>query len=343
MDWSQQVLKVLSTGIIFIMLAAICILLIVRIQRVLAIENKREHMFKLSNQANFTSVFNLSVVSVEKIFSFQILLNNIPLIVVPQQAEVSQPLLAASSTTAAGQPAQNKTGDAHTANRQIGTNNMKEGAVKSGKAVAAKAGLLASIMSTIASLLPGSLGSNLRAQSETLRQAQSNTQAAIQAPEDAKRKMEVLQQQSGKLAGTKPTATISAPPKTQQPTARSDASSANSQAGYPHPKATKKAVPGFYMVQTQPVDPGDSLSLMLRIETPKQRRLVGTFAYTLSSQQLPLEALGGAEQSPVTKPGVLHFPHIDVWRYWLAPISSLLVIAVFLFTATLIYRIIWYL
>lgn len=341
-DWSQLALKILLTGILFIILAVICILLITRIQRWLTVENKREHVVKLTNQGNFTSVFNLSVVSVEQIFSFNLLLNDIPLIAVPQ-VEISQPLSADVNTAPSEQPAQKNKAEKKAEIKADKKTSAAGGVLKGGQAVAAKAGMLASFIGTLASLLPGSWGSNLRAQSETLREAQSNAQAATQAPIDAQRRVESLQQQGGKLSGVTPAAKTGNLPNVnvQRPEARSSApASVHSQSERPMLTAARKVTPGVYMVQTQPVEPGADLSLVLRIEALKRSRPDGTFAYTLSSQQLPVETLEG-EQPPVIKQGVLHFPHIHIWRYWLAPVANLLVIATLLSTLIFVVGFIW--
>ncbi len=343
MDWSQLALKILLTGILFIILAVICILLITRIQRWLTVENKREHIVKLSNQGNFTSVFNLSVVSVEQIFSFKFLLNDIPLIAVPQ-TEISQSLSDDVNTTPSEQPVQKNTTEKKAEIKADKKTSAAGGLVKGGQAVAAKAGMLASFMSTLASLLPGNLGSNLRTQSETLRGAQSSAQTVAQAPVNAQRRAESLQQQGGKLSGAKPAATKTGNPpnvNVQQPEAHSSAPTfVHSQSERQMLTAARKVTPGVYMVQTQPVEPGADLSLMLRIEALKRSRPDGTFAYTLSSQQLPVETLEG-ELPPVIKQGVLYFSHIHIWRYWLAPVVNLLVIATLLSTLIFIVRFIW--
>ena len=341
MDWSQLALKVLLTGISFIILVVISVWLIVRIQRALVVKNKREHVIKMTNQGNFSSIFSLSVVSVEKMLSFKLLLNDIPLMAVPQ-IENSRPISAGQNMAQAGSLAQQNT------DKKPGAN--MSAAVKSGQAVAAKAGLVATLMGTLGALLPGSLGSNLRAQSEALRAAQSNTLAAAQAPVNAQRRVEALQQESGKLVGVKPTASTGGPPQSKQPVAQSASSAAYSQAVYFSSAAAKKAVPGVYMVQTQPLDPGDGLSLVLRIGSPRQHYPEGTFAYTLSSQQLAVAALAGEQPNknqgialePVTRQGVVNFPHVDIWRYWLAPVTNLLVVATLLFTLIFIFRFIWF-
>jgi hypothetical protein len=100
-----------------------------------------------------------------------------------------------------------------------------------------------------------------------------------------------------------------------------------------------KATPGVYVVQTQPLAPGAGLSLVLRIGSPG--RPEGSFAYKLSSQQQPLETFAG-EAQPVIRQGLVHFPHIEIWRYWLAPAINLLVIAGLTLPFIFIFRLIWF-
>jgi hypothetical protein len=99
---------------------------------------------------------------------------------------------------------------------------------------------------------------------------------------------------------------------------------------------TGRITPGACTVQTQHVEPGDTLSLSLQIEAAMWSYPDGAYTYTLSSQQLPVDLLAG-EEPPVTTEGVLHFPSSDVWPYWLAPVASLLVIAIWILILFLVF------
>ncbi len=332
MEWTLPVLKILLTGILFIVLSGVCILLVTRMQRTLTVENKREHVVRLSNQGNFTSIFTLSIASAEQMFSFKFLLNGIPLIAMPQVETFPAPS-SDPGTTQSAPSMQDKTENMP---RKAGPN--VSGVAKSGQAVAAKAGQAASFLGTLASLLPGSLGSGLRAKSETLRQTQAKAQAAAKAPENAQRKVQSLQQQSGRLVAVAPAGSAGSPPNIHRPATQSVP--AHSQTVESNITVAKKVVPGVYRVQTQPVEPGGSLSLTLRVEASKRSRPAGTYAYTLSSQQLPVETLDG-EEPPITTQGILHFPHVDFWRYWLAPVASFLVIAICMLTLIFVLRFVW--
>jgi hypothetical protein len=184
----------LLKAILVMIFSAISIWLLIRIEENAAVRKKREHMIRLSNWGNLTSVFRLSVASVEQIFSFQFLLNDIPLIPV----------------------------------------------------------------------LPGEM-------------AQSS--AVDRDP-----------------AGSMPT---------------------------------------VHTVHTQPVKPGDTLSLKLRVEASRWSQPVGTYTYTLSSQQLPHEILL-RDGPPISTQGILDFPHAVIWHYRLAAVASLLVIAAWTLISALI-------
>jgi hypothetical protein len=336
MLWTQMVLKVLFTAISFIVLSGLCIFLVVRIQRALVVNNKREHVIKLTNQGNFTSIFVLTVASVEKMLSFHLTSNGVPLIPAPV-LEFPAQAIPGQAGQAAARTAQ-KTGG------QPGPN--MGGALKGGQAVAAKAGLVATMLGTLGALLPGSLGSGLRAQSQALREAQTSTMAATQAPVNAQRRVEALQHESSKLGGgqAKPASTNTGG-KTitlSQPASQPAAAAASPLQSSPSaPVAAPKATPGLIRVQTPPLAPGAGLSLVLRIGSPRQHYPQGSFTYTLSSEQQPVEPLDGAAQ-PVTRKGLVHFPHIALWRYWLAPLFNFLAIASLLFSLIVIFRFIWF-
>ncbi len=334
MDWTLPALKILLTGILFIVLSGVCVLLVTRIQRTLTVENKREHIVRLSNLGNFTSIFTLSIVSVEQMFSFKFLLNGIPLIAAPQVETFPAPS-SDPGTTQSASSVQDKTENMP---RKAGPN--VNGVAKSGQAVAAKAGQAGSFLGTLASLLPGNLGSGLRAQSETLKQTQAKAQAASKAPENAQRKVQSLQQQSGRLVAVAPAGPAGSPPNIHRPATQSASAPVHSQAVESNITVAKKVVPGAYRVQTQPVEPGGSLSLTLRVEASKRSRPAGSYAYTLSSRQLPADALDG-EEPPVTRQGILHFPHVDFWRYWLAPVASFLMIVIFMLTLIFVLKFVW--
>jgi hypothetical protein len=330
MDWTLPALKILLTGILFMVVSGICILLVTRIQRALAVQHQREHTIKLSNQGNFTSIFALSVGSAEQMFNFTFLSNGIPLIAAPP-VETLPATSIDSATTPDPAPVPSRM-----ENPSTRASLKLDGVTNSGQAVAAKSGQAAAFLSTLASLLPGSLGSGLRAQSEALRQTQTKVQTAARAPKTTQRKLESLKQQSGRLVKAAPTAPGGKPLKTDQPVA----TPVQPRTIEAYSTGVKQVERDPYTAQTPPVEPGGSLSLTLRVEAPKRSRLAGTYAYTLSSRQLPMDSLDG-EESPVTTQGILYFPKVDFWRYWLAPVTSVLMIAISMLTFVSMFRFIW--
>lgn len=334
MDWTLPALKIILASILFLVLTGVCILLVTRIQHSLVVENKREHIVKLSNQGNFESIFSLSITSAEPLFNFQFLLNNIPLISAPQ-VDALQPVAIAPELVQQTPPLENR---AQQREKRDGQNAIAQG----GKAVAAKSGQAASFLGSLAALLPGNLGSGLRAQSETLRQTQVKAQSVSEAPDDFERKMQSLQQQSGRLVTASPAAAVGKPQPRTSITAQSSATNISPWGTVSNSSGAVKNVGQMhYTVHTQPVEPGSSLTLTLRIEASKKNRLHGTYAYQLSSQQIPVGALNNEEQPLVTKQGILHFPYVDFWRYWLAPVASFLVILFGLLILVLAFKFIW--
>ena len=318
------ILKILFTGLSFVLLFVSLSALMVRTQKFLAVKNTREHHIKLSNHGNFTGTFILSVKWVEQRISFKFFMNDIPLVAIsgPEYFPPSIPNPAPVGTVS--QP-------------KAGTNSAMNTALKSGKSVAAKAGWMASLLGTLGALLPGSLGSSLRTQSEVLRETQSMVITTTQSPVNAQRRLDALQQQSGKISGGNQTAG-----KTENGSAyRSDPAEASSHSGGTRSGLAEDPIPGLQIVQTKPVEPGEDISVILRIEPVKRHHPEGTFAYTVTSQQFPVEPL---EVDPpiVTKTGVLHLPHVEVWRYWLAPAANLLLVFMFLFILFFIFKFIWF-
>jgi hypothetical protein len=366
--WTQLVIKVLLTGISFLILFIICELLVIRIHAALKVKTDREHVIKLTNRGNFPSVFQLSVASSEKQLGFGMSLNGIPLVPVPvveeplaeepeeevqpaapaaSQAPAGQTVRAAAASTA--QPAADKKKSAVSA----------EGAAKGGQAVAGKMGLAATILGTLGELLPGSLGKSFRANSTAVRDTQSKTISAAQAPVNTQRNLDSLKEETGKVAPQKPAAAAQPQPKSpaQPPAAFQPQASASNQPGaapsqtlqntqtpsvHSKPIATKKekALPSDYLVQTQPLEPGAAYSLTLKIGGLKRRYPQGTFAYTVKSLQMPRENVAGSAE-PVVREGVVHFPRVGIWRFWIAPFTNILVMAIMLLIYILIFRIIW--
>jgi hypothetical protein len=339
MDWSQLVLKLLMTGIAFLILFSLCVALVIGLHRALSVKHERKHELKLTNRGNFLSLFYLSVTSVEPALSFEFLLNGIPLAAAPPlddpELEVSEPAFSADPLSA-GQPAKSASAGPQKSDQKKPAL-VPAGAVKGGQAVAAKAGGIASLLGTLGALLPGSMGSGLRSQSAALRETQSNTLSAVQAPVNAQRRVDSLQQESGRMAGVKPAA---APLQAKGSKPAVGSAAPRAQSVHSRLVGPRDVSPVEYLVQTQPLEPGETLSLVLKIGSLKKRAPAGTFAYLVKSQQLPVEKLSG-EPVPVLKHGVVNFPRVEIWRYWLAPVTNTLIIATLLFASIFVFRMIW--
>ena len=346
------VIKILLTGIAFATSLVIFILLAILISRILKVKRDREHTIRLTNRGNFESYFFLSVAAPESSLRFGLSLNGVPLVPIQVAAEPQQ----ASSQTASVQPRSNQAQTPAPA-AQASSGQQKPainagGAVKAGKAAAGKVGAMGTFLGTLGSLIPGPMGASLRARSAALTQTQGNALAAIQAPVNAGHDLDSLKSQSGQLANVKPAAAGQAPAKGALPaqsgtTQTSAVTTSGPIADSPIPpsfqprqNAKKIAAPGGYVVQTQPLEPGADTLLVLKIGSQKSRYPEGTFGYTLKSLQQPVENLTG-EPLPVVKQGVISFPHIAAWHYWLAPALNTIILAIMLLLCVYIFKIIW--
>ena len=344
---TQVILKLLLTGIAFLVLSIICVLLIVLISKVFRVKRDREHIIRLTNRGNFLSNFFLSVTSSESNLRFSLSLNGVPLVPIHMAVEppagVSQPAAEQSRPNQAQKPApaaQTNTGQPKPAINA-------GGALKSGQAAAGKVGALASFLGTLGDLIPGPLGSSLRARSANLTEKQGSALAAMQAPVTAGHNLDSLKQQSGQLANIKPTAAGQAPSMSAAAPQSTAVTTSNPITATPVPAtpqpslaAKKIAAAGDYVVQTQPLEPGAGYALVLKIGPQKNHYPEGTFGYTLKSMQQAVENLTG-EPVAVVKQGVVSFPHIAAWRYWLAPALNILLFTILLFVCVFIFKIIW--
>ena len=357
---TQLVLKVLLTGIAFLAVLIIFVLLAILVSRLLKIKRDREHTIQLSNRGNFQSYFLLSVTSPASNLRFGLSLNGVALVPVQVAADPTQAPAAgliSSQASAAGVVATSSNQaqkPAPAAQPNAGPQKPAvnaAGAVKASQAAVGKVGAMASFLGTLGSLIPGPMGASLRARSAALTQTQGNALSAIQAPVRAGHDLDSLKEQSGQLANVKPAAASPAPAKGAMPAQSGPAqavalSTSNPVASAPlappvQPRsgATKIAMPGDYVVQTQPLESGAGYALVLKISSQKNRYPEGTFGYTLKSLQQPVENLAG-EPVAVVKQGVVSFAHVATWRYWLAPALNGLLFSILLFVCVFVFKII---
>jgi hypothetical protein len=326
MAWANIIAEIILTALLVLVLGGGSILLAVWLGRALKVKADREHTLKLKNRGNCRSQYQLSIKDTRPELTFTVLSNNVPLATVVEDVEKEEfevtPEYVAESATA--QPVVSKK-----------TEKLKDAvkpgdALKTGQSVAAKSGILASLLGTLGSILPGKLGASLKAQAGTARNVQANTAKAVQAPQAVQRKADALGQASGKLG-------VKTPEKAGQSQSGNNIPQSNFEQGSPSAltqqqqhvgvvrQSIKQLQERYMYVQTAALDPGKSMQLTLRIGTNQKRYPSGSLNYTIQSQQVPLDtSLGSAD--PVEQNGVVHFEPIGEWRYWLPATSSSLVI-----------------
>jgi hypothetical protein len=300
-------LKIGLTGVSVLVVCAVCWLVILGVLRLIRVKNQREHSIQITNQGNVPSTYHLSTASRENWLNFRIFSNGVPLVELPTQA-----------------PPVSARRQARSASRQPGFPNTQavgaqaQNLMESGKAASSTAGTAASLLGTIGSILPGSAGKALKEQSAAVRNVQVKTSHAIHAPEEAKTKMSAIQKDSSRL-GIKGPGSGAAP--------RKDAQSVGMQppapAAFAGSPPVQAAIPSRfgYWVETSEVRPGESLRLTLQI-TPKSRNFKeGSYAYTLTSQQMAVQNVN-KEAVPITRSAVVYLKPVAVWRYWLRLLIS---------------------
>jgi hypothetical protein len=198
-------------------------------------------------------------------------------------------------------------------------------AAKTGQKATAKVGAVASFLGVLGNLIPGSLGSKLKAQGAAARGVQTDALKTMQAPMQAQRKVEALNRERGKLGG----GTDSTPGKVQAPqpaVERQGPETIRTSSNQPVSKLAGSFQPtGLYRVQTKEVQPGESLVLTLRVGSKERRYPEGSYRYTLLSQQMPQEGIDSGIP-PVKSSGTVHFKHVPLWRYWLPLFGSSVVV-----------------
>jgi hypothetical protein len=294
----QVILAILWTVAAALAIAAVCILLFTLIKRFISVKRECVHTILLKNQGNVTSVYQLSVESPEPKLHFKFLFRNIPLAEVLLAVPVNE-----------HQPEQ-------TASKATGGNHKNGAAVvnkaqKSGKAVARKSGEAASFLAALGNLLPGQAGKALKKQGAAVRDVQTKTSQTMRVQDQAERQVSAVQRGSSRLGV-----------KTSIP---------SQGAGGPHSKriinqADVPLMSYIQVAQTAPVEPGQSIPLSLKISSPGKRISEGSFLYTLTSQQVPLEKLE-RDAAPITSRGTVHFGAVSVWRYALPVFLYIFVIA----------------
>jgi hypothetical protein len=299
LDIPTVIFTVLLTVAVLLSIVAVYIWLTALIKRFLGVKRESSHTLILKNQGNVPSVYQLTAASTDPRLSFRFHFRNIPLAEVP----VAVPVIEHTNGSTASKAAAGKPKNAAAA-----ANNVQ----KSGKAAARKSGEAANFLSALGNLLPGKIGKTLKSQGAAARDVQTKTSQTLRIQDQAERQVGAVQKGSSKLGVKAAAPALSTGGGQQQKVAAIQAPPA--------------VVDYIQIAQTAPVGPGESLSLSLKIQSLKSRIPEGSFLYTISSQQVPLEKVD-REIAPVTSQGTVHFDAVSGWRYALPVVMNVLVIA----------------
>lgn len=318
MEWFQAAFRLILIGIGILILSIVYIALIIRIYRLLQVKVARDHKIKLTNQGNVLSVFQLKVESPDPRLDFKLFYKDMPLIEIPETS-IPEP-------TPGGYPVPAGSGKSPPT---AGSSLDIAQTAGAGREIASKVGIIASFLGTIGNIIPGSLGNQLRSKGGAVRGVQTGTLKTTQAPLRTQQKFTALKMGGSRLTGAGTGGGSTA--RGHQNTVDYVQTAGKTPSG-PEPGKTKPGQPGSeYWAQTKEVDPGESLSLTLRIDSRKRRYPEGSFLYILHSQQVSLEP-ANVQIPPVTSRGTVHFKPITAWRYWLPIIVCGLVVVLTFFS-----------
>jgi hypothetical protein len=299
---------ILLTAIAVAVSAAICILLLSLVHRFVRVKRICTHNVILKNQGNVRSVYQLLAESPEPKLRFRFFSQKIPLAEIAVEAPVIQQPEAASN---------HKTVTARQASSAAGK------VEKTSRAAAQKTGVAASFLSALGNLLPGSVGKSLKQQGAAARNIQTKTTQTMGAKDQAERQVNALQRGASKL-GVKSQAPSTSGTGRKQSAGSSFSSTPSS----------------FQVAQTNPIGPGETIALTLQISSQRKRIPEGSYLYTITSQQVPLEKVD-RETHPVNQPGMVYFAAVSAWRYalpiFLNILITVVVLSAFVYTLSLIW------
>jgi len=326
----QLTLKIVLSVLIFLAIGCLCGLIVILIRRRLVKEIKQDSQIMLKNLGNVPSVFHLTVESLESLLHFTFLQDGIPLPEIVEVLEVPSAPEIVPSPIDSSSISEGKRVTAENKNVPAKIDKKTPAAVKVDNKAAdnaiAKTGALSSLLGVVGSILPGSLGKSLKEKGLAVRDVQTKTKDATEKPKELQRKMDAVQKDSGKL-GVKTSSSRPQTPGTtvtsekNQPVSKQQTLQSGSKS---YSKSTTQTLKYFC---TNEVNPGESLSLSLRIGTRNYRIPNGTSLYTIHSQQVPSGNFD-KEIPIVTKQGFVSFSPVSKWHYWYAWIlAALLVVA----------------
>lgn len=307
------------------------VLAVVWVQKLLKVKNAREESIKLHNLGNVDSIFYITLESPESKVTFKISSDGKALVEVPPSDPTQVPVEA--DLRSAGMQLQEHSPQ-HTVKGQ------SEQAIEKGRGAVAKTGALASFLGMLAGLLPGSMGSAFRQQSNAVRDLQTGASKVNQSALSSQRKVSSLKTESRritKLPGNDPrspggsVATSAKKPVVIEQTVQQEPV-----------KPRYPSTPGisFYQVQTPLVAPGNAADLILQIDSRHRRYPTESFQLTLETLQSPDE-LYGQKIGPLQMQRTVNFEQVAAWRYWVPDILSLAVIGVTVWGLASILKLIW--
>jgi len=318
-------LKIFWTIVLVLVGGGSGILLAIWFKKLFRVRADKKHSLKLVNNGNLPSLFHLAVSSTQPGLTFSCSDNNIPLI------PVFEEVLEVPETQVVQEPFQ----QAAVPQKQNGAGTVKpNGALKAGRAVATKSGVLAGLLGTLGGLLPGKLGAGLKEKAALARDVQIRTASATQAPKTAANKLDSLKT-SGSRLGVRPSenenksqggssgsiAAASSPSQSQVVISDRNASQGGD-------RLLKRRDTG--QVRTRELAPGESLVLTLKIGVSHKRYPVGSFNYVVRSQQVPVD---GHFDMPaaLSRTGTVYFKKISNFRYLVPFIGGSLVFLIALY------------
>jgi len=341
-NWPQLLLKVMLTSAVVFVAFGSCALILIFIKKLSRMDFSRKHRIRLTNGGNVHSYYRLQVAATEPRLQFRLIMDGIPLADIPvEKIDSLAPLPLEAVTIPKNQPAPAKNTQGGESGKNAGS--AVTGASQAGKSVAEKSGVLASLLGTFGSLLPGKVGATLKQQGEAARNVQTKTVKTMQMPETAKNKVDAIQRDSNKLG----VASSAAAPQ----------NASNEKRTADRPEAVQKnnrqvvAVDtnnisdtiirsNDCFVQTKEVKPGESLDLTLAITPVGRHSPSGSFVYIIKSQQVPLEKLD-QEAPEITSRGMVYFTPVATWRYWLPSILNGMILLIELLGVAYFTTLIW--
>ena len=305
MTWTTVLLKVLLTGVVILALGSIFSLLFIALRRWLTVRADKEHMLHLANGGNCRSLYFLTVSSPEPSLAFTLLNNKVPLVELRELESEDEP------QPGPVVPETKSTSTATAAN---------PGApIKALQKASQKAGSAASWLGAIGGFLPGKLGHRFRGQAAKVREVQASSSRAAYAPGRFGRKMGAVQKRSESQAAARRT---------------------DDRASAPLGPRIGSTTQVDYRVQTAELLPGEALSLTLRVGTRVKRYPVGSFNYTVLSEQTALD-FPDLDTPAVVKSGTVSFEPTEEWRYWLLPAANISLLLLTLVTVIYSLSLLW--